>query len=151
MFRMVAVLALAGVLAGCGLNDPRSERGFRLPDGDAQAGKQAFVDLRCYTCHEVEGVDAKFAGTGAARVKLGGETTIVRTYGELVTAIINPSHKIATGTEPAEVAPEGQSLMEVAALNDRMTVRQLTDLVAFLQSTYRVVPPPYNPYTRVYP
>jgi mono/diheme cytochrome c family protein len=148
---MLAVAAVAMLLAACGLNDPKSERGFRLPDGDAQAGRKAFVDLGCYTCHQVEGVEAEFAGTGAASVRLGGETTIVRSYGELVTAIINPSHKIAVGSDPAQVAPEGQSLMEVAALNERMTVRQLTDLVAFLQTTYEVVPPPYNPYTRIYP
>jgi hypothetical protein len=93
----------------------------------------------------------KSAVTGIAKVKLGGDVTIVRSCGELVTAIINPSHKIAAATDPAQVAPEGQSLMERAALNDRMTVRQLTDLVAFLQTTYKVVPPPYYPYTRVYP
>jgi mono/diheme cytochrome c family protein len=151
MHRILAAAALAALLTACGLNDPKSERGFRLPDGDPEAGKKAFVDLGCYTCHEVEGIDAKFAGTGAANIKLGGETTIVRSYGELVTAIINPSHKIAVGADPAQVAPEGQSLMEIAALNDRMTVRQLTDLVAFLQTTYKVVPPPYNPYTRIYP
>lgn len=151
MSRMLAVAALAAALAGCGLNDPRSERGFRLPDGDAEAGKRAFVDLGCYMCHSAPGIEAKFAGTGAANVALGGETTRVRSYGELVTAIINPSHRIAASTDPAQVAPEGRSLMEVAALNDRMTVRQLTDLVAFLQTTYKVVPPPYDPYTRIYP
>ncbi len=151
MHRTFTIAALTAVLTACGVNDPKSERGFRLPDGDPDAGKRAFVDLGCYTCHKVEGVEAKFAGTGAANVKLGGETTMVRSYGELVTAIINPSHKIASGTDPAQVAPEGKSLMEVAALNDRMTVRQLTDLVAFLQTTYKVVPPPYNPYTRIYP
>jgi hypothetical protein len=148
---MLTVAALAVLLSACGLNDPKSARGFRLPDGDAEAGKKALVDLGCHTCHQVEGIEAEFAGTGAARVRLGGETTVVRSYGELVTSIINPSHRIAIGTDPAQVAPEGQSLMEVAALNDRMTVRQLTDLVAFLQTTYKVVPPPYNPYTRIYP
>lgn len=151
MSRLLAVAALAAALAACGLNDPRSERGFRLPDGDPAAGRKTFVDLGCYTCHSAPGIEQTFAGTGAARVALGGETTLVRSYGELVTAIINPSHRIASGSDPAQVAPQGQSLMEVAALNERMTVRQLTDLVAFLQTTYRVVPPPYNPYTRVYP
>jgi mono/diheme cytochrome c family protein len=151
MRRQLAVAAITVALTACGLNDPKSARGFRLPDGNMEAGKQAFLDLGCSSCHSVEGIEPKAAVTGIANVKLGGEVTIVQSYGELVTSIINPSHKIALGTDPTQVAPDGQSLMERAALNDRMTVRQLTDLVAFLQTTYKVVPPPYNPYTRIYP
>ncbi len=45
-----------------------------------------------------------------------------------------------------------QSLLrEAAALNDRMTVRQPIGLFAFLQATYKVVPPTCNPYARIYP
>jgi hypothetical protein len=32
---------------------------------------------------------------GVAHITLGGTTTRVRTYGELVTPIINPSHRVA--------------------------------------------------------
>lgn len=151
MRKQLAVAAITVALAACGLGDPKSARGFRLPDGSVEAGKQAFLDLGCNSCHSVEGIEPKAAVTGITSVKLGGDVTIVQSYGELVTSIINPSHRIAAGTDPAQVAPEGQSLMERAALNERMTVRQLTDLVAFLQTTYKVIPPPYNPYTRVYP
>jgi hypothetical protein len=35
--------------------------------------------------------------------------------------------------------------MSIVYLNDVMTVRQLTDLVAFLQGSYEVVPPPMKP------
>ena len=131
--------------------DPKSGSGFRLPDGNADAGKKAFVDLGCHVCHQLDGIDAKFEGTPAVQVRLGGETTRVRTYGDLVTSIINPSHRLATGYKPEVVAPEGKSLMEMAALNDRMTVRQLTDLVALLQSKYQVVAPEVNPYAYAYP
>ena len=131
--------------------DPKSGSGFRLPDGNADAGKTAFVDLGCHACHQLDGIDAKFEGTPVVSVRLGGETTRVRTYGDLVTSIINPSHRLATGLAPEVVAPEGKSLMEAAALNDRMTVRQLTDLVALLQSKYQVVVPEVNPYAYAYP
>jgi sulfur-oxidizing protein SoxX len=151
MFKSLVIAGLSLALSACGLNDPRSGRGFRLPDGNVEQGKQAFVDLSCHGCHAVEGVDAKSTGTARTMVALGGDVTTVRTYGDLVTAIINPSHKLAIGTDPSEVAPAGQSLMEGAALNDRMTVRQLIDLVAFLQKTYKVVPPTHNPYSRIYP
>jgi mono/diheme cytochrome c family protein len=138
------------VAQGCDLIEAQSARGFRLPDGDATAGRQAFVNLRCHACHQVEGIDVKFEGTGAASVQLGGETVRVKSYGELVTSIINPSHRIAPGVQADAVAPGGTSLMEIAGLNDTMTVRQLIDLVAFLQTTYKVTPPTEYPYTYVY-
>jgi sulfur-oxidizing protein SoxX len=83
---------------------------------------------------------------GAANVTLGGKTTWVKTYGELVTAIANPSHRLTRRYPADEVAVEGESLMALAYLNDVMTLQQLIDLVAFLQSTYEVVPPPIEPY-----
>lgn len=143
------VLLHVALLAAC-TGDPRSARGFRLPDGDAAAGKQAFVDLRCYVCHPVRGVDAKFEGTSAASVPLGGKTARVKTYGELVTAIINPSHKFVLRVPPGLTAPGERSTMELAGLNERMTVQQLVDVVAFLQGIYEVVPPQYDPYAYTY-
>jgi mono/diheme cytochrome c family protein len=148
--RILLASAILLVATACA-PDPKSGSGFRLPDGNADAGKKAFVDLGCHVCHQLDGIDAKFEGTPAVRVRLGGETTRVRTYGDLVTSIINPSHRLATGYKPEVVAPEGKSLMETAALNDRMTVRQLTDLVAFLQGKYQVVVPEVNPYAYAYP
>lgn len=151
MKALLVVALSTALLAACGGTGTKSPAGFRLPDGDAAAGRQAFVDLQCYACHQVEGVDARFEGTPAASVKLGGEVTLVKTYGELVTSIINPSHRLAPGYPRDEVAPEGTSLMELGKVNDVMTVQQLTDLVAFLQSVYEVVPPQAYPYGYVYP
>jgi hypothetical protein len=126
--------------------DSRSSAGFRLPDGDVERGRVAFAELACDSCHHIEGLEPGYVPPGAANVTLGGKTTWVKTYGELVTAIVNPSHRI-TGRYPAgEVAIEGESLMALVYLNDVMTVRQLIDLVAYLQSTYEVVPPPVEPY-----
>jgi sulfur-oxidizing protein SoxX len=137
MRRSIAFLLCLAGLAACG---PESPLGFRLPDGDAAAGRQAFVDLRCYACHEVAGVPVEDLER-IVQVELGGKTTYVKTYGELVTSIINPSHKIAPPHRESGL-PEGQSLMGYAYLNDVMTVQQLVDLVAFLETTYQVVPPP---------
>jgi sulfur-oxidizing protein SoxX len=149
--RALPLIPMLLILSACNLQDPKSASGFRLPDGDAAAGRAAFVELGCHGCHQVEGIDAKFEGTGAASVPLGGDTLRVRTYGDLVTSIINPSHRVAAGTDADAVAPDGRSLMEYAQLNERMTVRQLIDLVAFLQTTYQVVPPEAYPYGYVYP
>ena len=69
------------------------------------------------------------------------QTSRVRTYGELVTSIINPSHRLAPGYDPAYVTTGGESIMTLANINAVMTVQQLIDVVAFLQSRYDVAPP----------
>jgi hypothetical protein len=143
------VLLGCALLAGCG---EKSGLGFRLPDGSPERGRAAFLALRCTACHRVVGLDAPNQGTGMANVTLGGETVRVKSYGELVTAIINPSHRIAPGYPLSQVTtPDGQSLMTLAYLNDVMTVQQLIDLVAFLQASYQVMPPLVSPYSYVYP
>lgn len=124
-------------------------RGFVLPAGDIETGKQLFTTLYCTDCHSIG--DIKWTGnenTGAPQVKLGGEVTSLKTYGELVTSVINPSHKISQRnqlTDQQLTAPEGSSLMETKCYNDVMTVQQLVDIVAFLQSKYQLVMPT-NPY-----
>lgn len=138
---------LAIALTSCSRESPF---GFRLPEGDAARGRAAFVDLRCNSCHEVEGVAIEYR-EGLAHIRLGGQTTRVKTYGELVTSLINPSHRIAPRDRAAGVLPDGESIMTAAYLNDVMTVQQLVDLVAFLEGTYEVVPPPVPVYWYVYP
>jgi hypothetical protein len=78
-------------------------------------------------------------------VELGGKVTRVRTYGELVTAIINPSHKLADGYPVKEVSEDGKSKMTF--YNGYMTVQQLIDIVMFLQPQYEVVVPDYEYHT----
>jgi hypothetical protein len=136
MRKFIAVLPCLAAVAAC---TPESSFGFRLPDGDPRAGQQAFVDLGCNVCHEVAGVPIESL-EGIAHVRLGGETTHLRTYGELVTSIINPSHKISPRHRGAVL--DGESVMTYLYLNQVMTVQELVDLVAFLQPTYEVVAPP---------
>lgn len=132
----VLVIAFAAALAACDTG-PKSARGFRLPDGDVAAGKAAFVDLQCYECHVVPGVDLPSPATEREiEVVLGGKVRRIQTYGELVTSIINPSHKLAKGYLKDQISTDGKSKMKI--LNDTMTVRQLTDLVAFLQAQYDI-------------
>jgi sulfur-oxidizing protein SoxX len=116
--------------------------GVHLPQGDADRGRAAFVDLRCNVCHQIEGFDPPTAFVARTRVALGGQTARVKTYGDLVTSIANPSHRLARGYPPEAVGVDGVSLMSLIYLNELMTVQQLVDLVAFLQTQYEVVPPP---------
>jgi len=148
--KIIAILVGMTLLSACGIS-PDSAVGFRLPDGDVDRGRAAFEALQCNGCHTVEGVDLAYAGTGDLNFELGGITTRVKTYGELVTSIINPSHKLAPSYRSQAGTPEGESPMAGARLNEVMTVQQLVDLVAFLQARYAVVPPEIYPYSRIYP
>ena len=141
----VAVMALS--LGACDEDKMMSERGFRLPDGDANAGRDTFIYMQCNQCHTVKGEDLPPIPGSEPYVELGGSVTHVRTYGELVTSIINPSHKLATGYAEEQVAEDGMSNMYI--YNDYMTVQELTDLVRFLQPHYNVEPPRYQ--YRIYP
>lgn len=135
---LLSVFAVTGCVPG-----PQSESGFRLPDGDAQTGQENFLAFRCHSCHDVADLELpEPAQRGPVSVTLGGPVTRVQTYGELVSSIINPSHKLARDYPKEEIALDGRSRMTV--YNDVMTVQQLIDLVAFLQSHYQVVPPKYD-------
>jgi mono/diheme cytochrome c family protein len=135
--RTVAAVLIVLLAAAC---DSRSGAGFRLPDGDVERGRVAFAELGCNTCHRIEGADPTYVPPGAANLTLGGKTTWVKTYGELVTAIVNPSHRI-TPRYPAYQVATRRSLMALAYLNDVMTVQQLIDLVAFCSRPTRSPPP----------
>ncbi|TWU23381.1 hypothetical protein Pla52o_29170 [Novipirellula galeiformis] len=129
--------------------DSKSGKGFTLPTGDIERGKQAFTQLQCHACHTVSDVTLEPIETdpNQTMVSLGGAKTRVQTYGDLVTSIINPSHRFAQGYPSEDVAIDGTSKMR--SYNDEMTVQQLIDLVAFLESHYSVIqydPTPYAPY-----
>lgn len=139
-FALIIILGLA--VSGC-QPDVTSASGFRLPEGDAAAGRDAFLYMQCNQCHSVVNEDLpQVPGFDAPYVELGGAVTRVKTYGELVTAIINPSHKLADGYPADLVSENGKSKMYV--YNEYMTVQELTDLVMFLQPHYKVKPPEYH-------
>lgn len=144
---LVPALLFATLLAAC-YSDPMSERGFRLPDGNAANGRDTFLYMQCHQCHSIDGAELPaLPDSEPPYVELGGPVTKVKTYGELVTAIINPSHKLAKGYAEELVAEDGESKMYV--YNDYMTVQELTDLVMFLQPFYEVIPPQFD--YRMYP
>lgn len=151
---MTYQLGLLAIVAcmGCAPS-PKSGKGFTLPEGDLGRGEAAYVSLQCNACHTITGVEQLATMDGAEpeiSVSLGGKVSRIKTYGELVTGIINPSHKLASGYPKNEIAMEGESRMR--NYNDVMTVSQLTDLVAFLQSKYELMEyeptayPVYSPY-----
>jgi mono/diheme cytochrome c family protein len=143
IFLVASFLALTACEA-----DRMSEKGFSLPAGNALSGKEAFVYMHCHECHTVVGEELPaLVGSDPPFVELGGKVSRVKTYGELVTSIINPSHKLAQGYPLEVITNDGQSKMPV--YNTYMTVQELIDIVAFLQPHYDVFVPQYE--YRVYP
>lgn len=144
---LVALLAMTFGISACDEDKVMSERGFRLPDGDADAGRETFLYLQCNQCHTIQGEELPAIPGSEPYVVLGGTVSHVKTYGELVTAIVNPSHKLADGYAKDLVSEDGVSNMYI--YNQYMTVQELTDLVRFLQPHYDVAPPRYQ--YRIYP
>ncbi len=140
---LISILLLAACDTG-----PNSGRGFSLPEGDADKGRATFVELECNTCHSTGDIEHAAGSEGPGiNVKLGGQVTVVKTYGDLVTSVINPSHKIFKTYANQNVATDaGNSIM--VAYNEVMTVQQLIDLVTYLESNYQVVPASRTEYAR---
>ena len=139
--RVWSVLLLAPVVlaASCSLN---SGFGFPVAEGNVRAGQQAFIDHRCQQCHTVAGVRLPdLAGASDVLLELGGETSVVKSYAGLMTSIINPDHDISEAYRSrllleAEIPLESPMPMPHI---DTMTVRQLIDMVAFLDSRYVLI------------
>lgn len=122
-------------------------KGFALPEGDVNDGRAAFIALSCNNCHNIgtiqwNGDESK----GDLHIALGGKVSKIKTYGELVTSVINPNHKIARKYRDEVTTFSGQSRMK--RYNSVMTVQELVDIVTFLQEEYDVVTPemPYYYY-----
>ena len=136
---LVSVACLAVILflvAGC----ENEGKGFSLPEGDVDKGRMTFERLACTNCHSLRGADApEYAKDKPLHVILGGTTTRVRTYGDLVTSVINPSHRIAYASQGDAKDADGRSNMR--NYNETMTVQELVDIVTYLQTTYKVIVP----------
>ncbi len=131
---MTIAAGLAAVLLASGCTPPASSGdSVVLPVGDAENGQALFVSYGCNGCHVIPGLDLP-EGDGPLRITLGGRVSKVKSYSELVTSVINPSHKFVPRRRPEEVSADGESLMTV--YNDVMTVTELINIVAFLESRY---------------
>lgn len=128
----------------------QSGKGLYLPPGNIENGRVAFIDLGCHECHTVKGVDlpAPKLETPLITINLGGEVYRVKTYGELVTSIVNPNHVISPQYRRKldETAKKEKVTTLMPSFNDRMTVTQLIDLVTFLDSRYTKLMPDYRGY-----
>jgi hypothetical protein len=141
IFRLVAICLTGLIQIGHG-EEPR------LPAGDAGAGLKAFIDLRCIHCHTVQGTPIDHLELGQRLdLKLAvSEPRFVKDYQDLLTAITNPRHVIQERYRQL-LSPDRQAEAEpfMLDLTARMTVRQLIDLLAFLDERYAAGQSGYAP------
>jgi hypothetical protein len=139
---LLAVLCAIGILHAV----PAEE--LRLPLGDAAAGRQAFIDLRCIHCHAVEAtvIDHLELGKRLDLKLAGPNPRFVKSYPDLLTAITNPRHVIQEQYRQL-LAPAQRAEVEpfMLDLTRTMTVRQLIDVSAFLDERYAANQPNYIP------
>ena len=139
---LLFVVLAGALLAGC-QKDLKSTSAFRLPPGDAERGKAAFVSLKCARCHSVSGVELPAPTESAEKtLALGGKVARLRTQGDLLTSIAHPTYSLSDALTFQQRARFTTSPMP--SVNDVMTVRQLFDLVAFLQPRYSPLHPLYE-------
>jgi mono/diheme cytochrome c family protein len=136
--RVVLAILAAAATAACG--DPRrSMSDMTPPPGDAQHGRVVFVDMRCHACHRVAGENLDLpVADPPVPVVLGGRIARVMTDGALADSIVNPSHRIAYQTS---TGVRSGTLSRMPDYTRTMTVRELADLVAYLQTKYELADP----------
>jgi mono/diheme cytochrome c family protein len=111
---------------------------FTLPEGESAAGRQAFIDMRCHTCHTLTGeqlppVTPAERSPGPDLAGMGAHHPAAY----FAESILNPNAVVVLG--PGYTTADGRSIMPTEYVN-LLTVRQLLDLVAYLQSLR--TPPP---------
>jgi mono/diheme cytochrome c family protein len=103
---------------------------FSWPAGDPGRGREVFVRLECYTCHEVRGEGFPVPQDGG---RVGPELAMMGPLHEpayFAEAIINPGAVIEPGR--GYEAPDGSSKMP--SYSDVVTVQEVIDLVAYLRA-----------------
>ena len=149
--RMIIVPLFSGLLLiapSCKDQAARMGAGFRLPEGDAERGQAAFIQMKCHQCHAVAGVVMPNPDPPSPiALELGGVVRKVKTYGELVTSITQPQHIVSPKYLAKLGAAEGKEVVSpMPSFNDTMTVTQLIDIVTFLHAHYQKEAPPGTTY-----
>lgn len=138
LFFTVLIITVA-CISGCN-KGADSPSGFSLPEGSADQGLQVLQKYQCLSCHVVADVEpnSDLIDNPSFSIRLGLKSPKVKTYADLLTSVINPSHKFAIGYALKDVQEDGVSKMVI--YNDVMTVTELVNLVTFLQGKYELVP-----------
>ena len=106
-----------------------------VPRGSAANGRQAFLSFRCHTCHRVPSDrqgDLPTPVSASPGPDLGLRQT-QRGSGYVATAIISPSHEISLDPSDELAHDVDDVASPMGDYSHLMTIRQLVDLVAYLE------------------
>lgn len=104
---------------------------FLVPPGDAAKGREVFMTMECFACHEVKG--EAFPKTSKRDHEPGPELTGMGSHHPaeyFAESIINPNRVLVQGA--GYTGADGLSKMP--GYGDTMTVQQLVDVVTYLKS-----------------
>ncbi len=104
---------------------------FLVPPGDAAKGREVFVTMECFACHEVQGED--FPQNTKRDREPGPELTGMGSHHPaeyFAESIMNPNRVIVQGA--GYTGADGLSKMP--SYSETMTLQQLVDVVAYLKS-----------------
>ncbi len=104
---------------------------FFIPKGDPQSGRKAFEELKCTACHQTADQAGKNMPIAAKRGPVLGPQQAAYPTGWIANSVVSPSHTIALNSDGQ--ADEGH-LSRMGDFSEIMTVRQMIDLVAYIQS-----------------
>ncbi len=130
------LLMAAWLAAVCGTaaaaQETQTETGsFYLPKGNAAAGREDFIRTGCVACHRVAGdaaLPAPASGAAAPTLTFGPAVPA----GTIAQAIVAPSHSIAPDFGQGD--PEDAQTSPMTDFADKLTIRELRDITAYLQS-----------------
>lgn len=141
---MLAPALLCLVLGACrsqpsGPTDDRSGSARSAPTitiaGDAKAGREAFIDLKCTTCHSVLTESPEFPSpVSEEKGPAFDRETSKLSPAYLLTAVIDPSHDFSQRTSEATRMRLTGTLSPMGDYSRVMTVRQLVDIHAYLST-----------------
>jgi hypothetical protein len=128
---MLTVFLIA-TISGCAEKAPTQPfqpRSSFLSSGDPIAGRRTFLELKCETCHRVAGDDFDLQLHATAGPQLGSAQAL-QSADLVASSIAAPGHTISRESG-AWQKPDGPSMADYSRV---MTVRQLIDLVSYIQS-----------------
>jgi len=145
----IVLAALVGA-AGCTSPDQDSVRGFVLPDGDIDKGRAVFVDNGCLRCHVMDDPALPaYDGERDFEIRLGGEVIRVQDYGDLLTSVVLPDHRMSQKRRVTDAEGKPLESTPMPDFTQEITVAELIDLVSYLHSRYSETVPEYRGYSYV--
>lgn len=147
---LLAGLMVAGMLGGCADSSPKTVQGFVLPEGDLAAGRQVFVTHNCQQCHLVnDPALPAYTGERDYEIRLGGEVLRVQDYGDLLTSVVLPDHRLSQARQIKDEDGNRPETSPMPNLTGALTVAELIDLVSYLHAQYSESQSAYKGYSYV--